>query len=982
MILKKKILSAFLALTFALSALTALPASAEEALPDTVPEEANEAAFYDGDLAVTAAQSAPEIKNIQNEQNGAVISWERSGSYRLYYKDSVEDEWQLLSQVGGTSYRDSTVKNAQERFYTLSTETAPSVYNNDGWRNVYYAAPVLKTVKNTENGVLLEWNIPWESRPAYEGERFIVYRKTASASWARIKEYITDSTYTDQTAVNGTTYYYTVRMVNEQGNRFISPFKSSAAFTCTLGYPVITKLTNAEKGVSLSWGKFTGAYAYRVYYKSASGWIRLTQTTGLSYTDTSVKNGESRIYTVRAVNKKNAFVSDFKHEGWANTFFAPPVIDSLAVGGSGITVKWTATAGAAAYAVYRKTGSSGWSKLAQVSGNTYQDKNVQSGGSYTYTLRAADADGKLVSDYNGGKSVVYTMPPMIDSIENVIDGVKLSWKKSANAHAYRVYYKNGDSWTRLTETSASSYTDTSVKNGMTRVYTLRAVDAKGKFVTDFNHDGWSNTFYAAPAIKSLTSGLNGIVIMWDRTPGAEDYRLYRRTANTSWTRLIQTAESSYIDTTAAFGVEYIYTLRMITADGSRFMSDCNSGRSITRFDIPKITSIENTDEGALIRWNETEGASSYRVYYKSASGWTRIDTCYGTGFTDTTIADGETRIYTVRGLNSAGGFATDFNADGWAHTYYAAPTLSSVSYDGHGAYTLSWQQKADVASYRLYRRELGGELQELADPAAAPYTDDTAQSDHIYCYSLRYLGGSGVPLSAVLPNTVYYRNGSPFSGTAEVNGVERTFDNGVLREGFVTLDDKTYFYDENGVLAKDRIVGSAAKGWCYADPDGVCCMGEDMRKAAKFMMTVCRGNTLEERMKYGYLYIAHNFPYERRYNTPKNESTMPAIAIDMFDNHSGNCYCYATCFAYMAKIAGYRVRISIGATGPGTPHGWAEVYVDGEWLYCDPESELPRFNVPDYNTYMKEKHYWACKADWHTELTLEDAKAVWGEAYK
>ena len=213
MILNKKIVSAILVVIFAFSALPALPTYAEEAPladqgagVDIAPDEADEAVPDDDILAVTAAQSASRITNIQNEHNGAVISWEKPGSYGLYYKDNADDSWKLLAQVSGTSYTDRSVKDAQERFYTLSTASAPSVYNNDGMRNVYYDAPLLKTVKNTESGVLLEWNIPWESRPEWEGERFIVYRKTASTSWTRIKEYITNSTYTDQTAVNGTTY--------------------------------------------------------------------------------------------------------------------------------------------------------------------------------------------------------------------------------------------------------------------------------------------------------------------------------------------------------------------------------------------------------------------------------------------------------------------------------------------------------------------------------------------------------------------------------------------------------------------------------------------------------------------------------------------------------------------------------------------------------------------------------------------------------
>ena len=72
---------------------------------------------------------------------------------------------------------------------------------------------------------------------------------------------------------------------------------------------------------------------------------------------------------------------------------------------------------------------------------------------------------------------------------------------------YRVYVKSGSGWTRLTETAGSSYVHDKLTAGETYTYTLRGVDDKGDFVTDFNRDGWENTFIAPPVITCAPSCL-------------------------------------------------------------------------------------------------------------------------------------------------------------------------------------------------------------------------------------------------------------------------------------------------------------------------------------------------------------------------------------------------------------------------------------------------------------------------------------------
>ncbi|MGN1030059.1 MAG: fibronectin type III domain-containing protein, partial [Butyricicoccaceae bacterium] len=82
----------------------------------------------------------------------------------------------------------------------------------------------------------------------------------------------------------------------------------------------------------------------------------------------------------------------------------PKLTGASAAKGS-ITVKWSKVSNANGYRVYRKTGSSGWTRIANISKNSttsYRDTNVKAGTTYIYTVRACANTGNTVvlSGYN------------------------------------------------------------------------------------------------------------------------------------------------------------------------------------------------------------------------------------------------------------------------------------------------------------------------------------------------------------------------------------------------------------------------------------------------------------------------------------------------------------------------------------------------------------------------------------------------------
>ncbi len=746
-------------------------------------------------------------------------------------------------------------------------------------------------------------------------------------------------------------------------------------------YPMITSFENKTDGILVKWSAYDGAASYRLYYKNNNdGWTRMFTKNVTEYTDAAVKNGETRVYTVRACDKYGNFVSDYKSDGWSYTFYAPPVIKSLESSVDGVKLTWERAKGAQDYRLYRKTGNSSWTRIAKTDESSYTDKTVSSGVKYTYTLRMVTSDGEsFMSSHNSGKSITFVAAPVIKNIENTSSGAVISWDKVKGADFYRIYYRNSSGgWTRLASKYLTEYTDTSVKSGVTRVYTIRCLNEDEDFVSDFNHTGWHNTFHAPPVIKELESTEDGVKITWDREKGAQDYRIYRKSGTSSWTRVVKTDASSFTDKSVTAGVNYTYTLRMVTSDGEKFMSGHNGGKSITFVSVPSIKSIENSAGGAVISWDKVKGADFYRIYYKNKSGgWTRLASKYLTEYTDTSVKDGETRVYTLRCLNEDEDFVSGFKSEGWSNTFYSAPKITTVSYSS-GAYNIGWDKREGVAAYRLYRKTIGGSFSRLSDSITDnSYSDSTASKDKVYAYTLRYLDADGKLISGYISNVRYYMNGKPVNGNVFQNGTYG-FKDGYLMTGLNRVSGKLRYYNSEGRMYRDTIVGNSSIGYYYTDEDGICCESEEMRLAAEFMAKYCKGSTLKEKMEYGFLYMANNYPYVRVYNdAPDDESDIPAFAIECFTDKEGTCYRYAAAFACVAKIAGYRSRFSYGISGT-LLHGWTEVYVDGEWLMCDVDAQLPSYGYSDYAPYMMEYHIWTLDKYWSSELTLKDGKAVWG----
>ena len=617
-----------------------------------------------------------------------------------------------------------------------------------------------------------------------------------------------------------------------------------------------------------------------------------------------------------------------------------------------------------------------------MTGFAYDGNNESAKATDAVSLEVVSDNTIPAEEPTGPNETVPTVPceptvnyPQISGFSNTSTGTKISWNSYSGAVKYRVYVFNGKSWNRVGESTTTNFTHNSLRDGVTYRYTVRAMDKNNKFVSDYNKDGYSNTFFAPPVISSLQNVFGGVTVKWSKNSAIDSYRIYRKTKNTGWKRIGTSDSGSFTDTTAVSGINYTYTLRALDAE-SNFVSYCNGGKSVTYVKAPTINKIENTATGSKISWGKCSGASKYRVYYLKNKSWKALGNTTATSFTHNKLKSETKYTYTVRCLDSKGNFVSGYDKNGTSNTFIAPPAISKVSKAANGN-LVKWNRVPDAAGYRLYRKTVNTSWSRLADVTeGTSYTDTSAKKGNVYSYTLRCLDKNGNLISSYISNTKYYHNGALADGKITVNGKPYYFSKGLFRSGYQKINGKRYYYNSKGEVVKNTIVGSKREGWYYADKNGVCCESEEMRLAAEYMMTYCKGNTLNERMKTGFLYMAKNFPYHRTYDHPKKAADLPALAIDLFKNKKGNCFRYAAAFACTARIAGYRSRVVIGDT-LGSPHGWVEVLVNGKWLICDPDAQLPGYKVPDYKPYMMKKHYWALNPHVKCEVTIENGKAVW-----
>ncbi len=394
---------------------------------------------------------------------------------------AVVDKYGRITATGlGETFVTVSSGNIKSQFKVVVGESGEAKLILSGRLN----APKIVSTESVRGGIRIRWD-------AVDGAcGYRLYYRYGSGQWKRMKD--TDKlTYTDPGVSLGRTETYTIRALDANGEPCSGYDPVGWSEVYRLETPEIHSVQNVNDGIVIRWDAVKGVARYRVFFKNSSGgWTGLGTTTATFFTDKKVRSGRTETYTVRGLDKDGNFVTDYNHAGTSITYVEPPEISDAKSVEQGIRLSWEPVAGAYGYRVYYKNTSGGWSALGDTSESYLIDTDVNSGKTYTYTIRALDKYGETCSGYySAGWRAAFVATPDF-SLSSAAYGVRVSWNAVSGAYGYKVFYRNSKgSWTSLGTTYATSFLDTDVRKGGRYTYTVRCVDKNGNYVSGYLQSG-------------------------------------------------------------------------------------------------------------------------------------------------------------------------------------------------------------------------------------------------------------------------------------------------------------------------------------------------------------------------------------------------------------------------------------------------------------------------------------------------------------
>jgi subtilisin family serine protease/fibronectin type 3 domain-containing protein len=595
-----------------------------------------------------------------------------------------------------------------------------------------------------------------------------VYRRNADGTWSLIST-ATASAYTQTGLTNGTSYTYRVTARDATGNESVPSLEVSATplDRTAPAAPSGLTATAGDGHVGLDWPDNAEAdlAGYRVYRRSTDGtWSAAIATvTASAYTNTGLTNGSTYTYRVTALDatgNESAASNEASATPADRTAPSPPSGLTATPRDSQVALDWAnnTEADLAGYRVYRRNADGSWSSLDTVTASAYVHTGLENGTTYTYRVTAHDASGnESTPSGEAFATPLDTTAPAAPTglTASAGDGeVALDWADNTEADVagYRVYRRNADgtTWSWLATVGTSAYTHAGLTNGTAHSYRVTAHDATGNESapsTEASATPADRTPPSSPSGLTATAGDGQVALDWADNSEADlgGYRVYRRNADgTTWSSLGTVTASAYTQTGLTNGTAYTY--RVTAYDAVSNESETSAAVSATPADAtppaaPTALTATAGDARVALDWADNAEAdlAGYRIERKHADGsWSAITTVTASAYTHTGLTNGTAYTYRVVAYDTSGNESTpsdEASATPLDTMAPAAPTgLTATASDGQVALDWADNGEADLAGYRVYRRNADGSWPEIATVTASGYAHTGLTNGTAYAY--------------------------------------------------------------------------------------------------------------------------------------------------------------------------------------------------------------------------------------------------------
>ena len=439
---------------------------------------------------------------------------------------------------------------------------------------------------------------------------------------------------------------------------------------------------------------------------------------------------------------------------------APAIPAGLsALGGSGqMTLSWSSVSNATSYNVYFATTSgvttTSGTKIT-TNASPYLQSGLAAGTTYYYIVTAVNSAGESAASAQVSASTAAAAPaPTVPAAPGApmatggTNQVTLSWSPVSTATSYNVYYATTSGVTTANGTKIAGATSPTVQTGLAAgtsyYYIVTAVNGVGESAASVQVAATTLAAVPSPTVPAVPSGVTAVggankaTISWPAVSGAASYNIYWSTTSgvtkASGTK-IAGATSPYVQTGLSAGTTYYY---LVTAVNSVGESAASAAASASTTPAPPALPAAPTGLSATggtnqvsTSWSAVTGATSYNLYWSTASG---VSTTSGTKITSATspyvqtgLNAGTSYYYIVTAVNAAG--EGPASAQVSASTSAPAPVLPAApagvtATGGTTQATITWSAVSGATSYNLYYSTTSGVTKangSKVTPATTPY---------------------------------------------------------------------------------------------------------------------------------------------------------------------------------------------------------------------------------------------------------------------
>jgi len=454
-----------------------------------------------------------------------------------------------------------------------------------------------------------------------------------------------------------------------------------------------------------------------------------------------------------------------------------------------VTITWDAsvTPGVEAYRVFRSGGSAQDAEQQIASRRTerhFNDNDVVLGKTYTYLVAAII--GETVSDPSAPVSVTLAFPaPSNLTARDTSAGeeIELAWDSPAPGldvrfDIYRATSESDMQGERIKRrVKGVAYTDTTVSNGITYYYWIRA-ELDGVESEDSARVSVSSRDTVPPAaphsVSARTKTDGEARISWSAPRGESNlqYVVYRSNSTSIGTQQVVTSNRSYTEYGLTDGATYYYRVQAVDSAGNRSL-ESDPVKVIVQNDtnaelaVANLTATATGRSGQVsLRWKKPSRSTySHLKLYRSTSSGSRgelvADRVRGTSYRDKELIDNIQYYYTVVPVSETGQehseqhvSATPYDKSGKSGGSTAGLVPPGVNNlrardNGDGAgITLTWVNPAlhvyrDVNIYRSTDFSVLGD-RIVAGLRASEHTDDqNIRPDIFYYYTVKTTNEDG-----------------------------------------------------------------------------------------------------------------------------------------------------------------------------------------------------------------------------------------------